>query len=141
MRLIKQYILSAIIPALMVLIAGFFQMPSDCNQCILLLLVGSGLILMALLVLNTSYFLMLIQMNDKLLRLIFSIVSCYVPTILLTGYLFSTYYNPDSSAHTDLCLSAPSIIAALAVATWTFYLNHKEPFSLKKKKKPAANKT
>lgn len=122
MKILNLYFWSSIIPALSVFLLGLLQMPKNCSQCILLLIVGSGMIFLSMLVLNMTYFLLRKKIQTKFLQIIYGILCCMLPASILGLYLFTTYYTSSLGGSADFRISIPAFIASLILGLWTMNL-------------------
>ena len=122
MKIGNLYFGASLWPALSVFLLGLLQMPENCNRCILLLLIGSGMIFLSMLVLNMTYFLLRIEIQIKLFKIVYGLLCCLLPAFILGLYLFATYYQSSFQESTDLRISIPAFITSWILSSWIMYL-------------------
>lgn len=101
---------------------GLIRMPNDCGKCVILLFVGSGLMFMFMLLLGLFYFLMFIQSYESTTRVFVGLIATLSPSILLTIFLVTNYYDPERTQNSDFEIASPAIVTTFCVSIWTFYL-------------------
>lgn len=136
MRILKHYLYASLLPAIATILSGQIQMPKDCRQCILLIIVGSGLVLLSLLVLNIFYFLLSINLNRKSAKLTLVIIASLLPSIIYSTYLFVNYYDQTKQYNAEFRIFFPSAIVCLIVGLWTMYIYMNTPTKIIFKQDP-----
>ncbi|RAW01000.1 hypothetical protein [Pseudochryseolinea flava] len=122
MNVFQQYLYCAFLSSLTVLVSGMVTMPDDCGQCVLLYIVGSGLMFLAMLLLTLPYFLLRVNVAQWAEKIILGIIATLTPPILLAGLLLKYYYDPDRYDNSDFEVFSPAVITAFIVGVWTFYI-------------------
>ncbi len=123
MKIIYYYLFASLLPAIMTILSGLIQMPHDCNQCIVLIIVGSLMVLLWLLVLNFFYFLLYIKTIDKSTKLFLTILGSLSPSIIYLTFIFLNYYDHSRQNNSDFKILLPSAITCIIIGIWTTYKN------------------
>lgn len=121
MRINKYYLYASLLPSITALLSGLIQMPQNCHQCFLLLIVGSGCVLLSLLVLNVSYFLLYVKSSNKSVKLIVNLFASLLPSIIYSTFLFTIYYDHSRQDNTDFRIFFPSALTCFIFGVWTAY--------------------
>jgi hypothetical protein len=102
---------------------GLLRMPENCGQCLLLLLVGYGLITVFLLVFNLTLLLFYFKTKKTIFSIINGIVASYTSTVVLAWYLIQTYYDPNQKYNSDFELSFPTVLISFLIGSLIFFKN------------------
>jgi hypothetical protein len=117
--IVRQYILSILLPVAGILVQDFVVMPPDCHECPLLTLVSAVIWFLMLAIFNLPHFLLLRAWGQKghlrlFLLLILPAVLLLVAVVFIYGRPHNGYYNTDlymnlTPALINVCLCARTI--------------------------------
>lgn len=92
-RIIASYLLSSLIPPLVLVIIGFVTEPEDCRECRMLLLVVTIFALLCLLLIHTLQFLGLFRLKNAFLDVVLLLVCSFSSTLIVAYSLLEEWFS------------------------------------------------
>ena len=120
MKILKHYLCATILPCVAAIISGLIQMPSNCKNCVPLLIVGGGLLLGFYALINILYFLLYLDVIEHDKKILLGLVACVLPSIICSIILISSFYKSTGTS-SDFNIVFPSTIISIIFGIWSFF--------------------
>ena len=106
----KIYFLSVIIPSITLFLTGLISKSKDCNECFILIFVGSTLALLSLMLLNLVLFINKIKIENVNLSFLVNKLSFAFTPITSTIFVFHNYFDINQKINSDFKIILPSLL-------------------------------